>query len=161
LGDSRALVQGEFWAKLIEDAKQRDRYTSGNIMALLSQPGPQVPIASLAAAASRPTQRPAGMQEDNDVDMMDAPDMFKQGVSSPAQQEDVAKSPPLPYRGAGIGGLNEKGEVAAMLPRGAGGPPMIQSSSGSGGKKRPRDNNDDGRSGSKKVSVKRYHCQTV
>nr|8FTH_A Chain A, 5'-3' RNA helicase-like protein [Thermochaetoides thermophila DSM 1495] len=48
LGDSRALVQGEFWAKLIEDAKQRDRYTNGNIMALLSQPGPRVSLESLA-----------------------------------------------------------------------------------------------------------------
>ncbi|KAI1043019.1 hypothetical protein LB505_007886 [Fusarium chuoi] len=30
LGDSRALVQGEFWRKLIEDAQARDRYTNGD-----------------------------------------------------------------------------------------------------------------------------------
>src|SRR5690606_9909258 len=55
LGDSRALVQGEFWAKLIDDAKQRDRYTSGNIMSLLDRPGPKVSMASLAAQSSSST----------------------------------------------------------------------------------------------------------
>lgn len=41
LGDSRALVQGEFWAKLITDAKHRNLYTNGDVMALLKQPGAQ------------------------------------------------------------------------------------------------------------------------
>ncbi|KOS18097.1 Helicase SEN1 [Escovopsis weberi] len=34
LGDSRALVQGEFWRKLIEDAQARDRYTQGDILSM-------------------------------------------------------------------------------------------------------------------------------
>lgn len=38
LGDSRSLLQGEFWAKLINDAKTRQRYTEGNIMDLLRKP---------------------------------------------------------------------------------------------------------------------------
>jgi senataxin len=38
LGDSRSLRQGEFWNRLIEDAQTRDRYTGGDIMALLSRP---------------------------------------------------------------------------------------------------------------------------
>lgn len=38
LGDSRALVQGEFWKKLIEDAKSRDRYTKGDILRMFRQP---------------------------------------------------------------------------------------------------------------------------
>jgi senataxin len=38
LGDSRALQQGEFWNRLIENSKERDRYTGGNVMALLSKP---------------------------------------------------------------------------------------------------------------------------
>lgn len=33
LGDSRALVQGEFWKKSIDDAQVRDRYTKGDILA--------------------------------------------------------------------------------------------------------------------------------
>jgi senataxin len=163
LGDSRALVQGEFWAKLIEDAKQRDRYTSGNVMGLLSQPGPKVPLASLAAASSYPTQP---QRENDDVVMTNAPELPKQGAfapkpATPGHQgsastrsvpgEQPAASPTLPYRGTGIGGLNEKGEVTSMLPRGSG-PPMIQSTAGSAGKKRPRDNIDDGRSSAKKAS---------
>lgn len=169
LGDSRALVQGEFWAKLIEDAKRRDRYTSGNIMALLSQPGQKVPLESLAPSSVRPS-----LQQE-DVDMPDAPDIRQQpGLrqqvqgaptskpGAPAQQgpatarayedEETTVPPTLPYRGTGIGGINEKGEVTPMMPRG-GGPPVIQSTAGgSAGKKRPRDNNDaDGRSNPKKV----------
>ncbi|KJR85573.1 tRNA-splicing [Sporothrix schenckii 1099-18] len=35
LGDSRALRQGEFWRALIEDAKDRKRYTGGNVLSLL------------------------------------------------------------------------------------------------------------------------------
>ncbi|KAK3905016.1 SEN1 N terminal-domain-containing protein [Staphylotrichum tortipilum] len=155
LGDSRALVQGEFWAKLIEDARQRDRYTSGNVLSLLSQPGPKVSLASLtAAAATRPTQ------PQRDVVMADAPDLPKQAAgagtsgpstSAPHAHEQVAAPPTLPYRGSGIGGLNEKGEVTSMLPQGGGAPVIQSTSAGSAGKKRGRDAHDDGRAGMKKA----------
>ena len=39
LGDARALRQGEFWRALIEDAKDRNRYTGGNVLALLQAGG--------------------------------------------------------------------------------------------------------------------------
>lgn len=35
LGNSQALVQGEFWRALINDAKSRNRYTEGDILSLL------------------------------------------------------------------------------------------------------------------------------
>jgi senataxin len=38
LGDSRALVQGEYWGKLIKDAKARDMYTDGDVLGMLSRP---------------------------------------------------------------------------------------------------------------------------
>lgn len=38
LGDSRALVQGEYWGKLIKDAKARDRYTDGDVLGMLGRP---------------------------------------------------------------------------------------------------------------------------
>jgi senataxin len=38
LGDSRSLQQGEFWNKLITDAKSRDRYTGGDVLGLFSRP---------------------------------------------------------------------------------------------------------------------------
>ncbi|KAK0655975.1 SEN1 N terminal-domain-containing protein [Cercophora newfieldiana] len=72
LGDSRALVQGEFWAKLIDDSKRRDRYTTGNIMGMLSQPGQQLPAAAFASLAeSKPVEKPE--IEKGDVQMRDAP----------------------------------------------------------------------------------------
>ncbi|KAK4102063.1 hypothetical protein N658DRAFT_424144 [Parathielavia hyrcaniae] len=154
LGDSRALVQGEFWAKLIEDAKQRDRYTGGNIMTLLSRPGPKVPLPSLAAPSSGPMQRLSAMQADNDVVMTEAPDIPRhEQTAAPTRwksNEGTAAPPPVPYRGTGIGGLNERGEATSILPRG-GGAPIIQSTAGSAGKKRPRDSNDDSRPSKKKM----------
>ncbi|KAL2133327.1 hypothetical protein VTI74DRAFT_2522 [Chaetomium olivicolor] len=168
LGDSRALVQGEFWAKLIEDAKERDRYTNGNILGLLSQPGPKVSLESLAAPSPGPApaaERLRGMPMENEVVMTDAPEAPNQRLlpahpSTPGQQnpaapqssvdEETTASPTHPYRGTGIGGLNERGEVTSMVPRGAG-LPVIQSTSGSAGKKRSRDTNDDGRSSTKKA----------
>ncbi|KAI0522255.1 SEN1 N terminal-domain-containing protein [Xylaria bambusicola] len=43
LGDSRALVQGEFWNKLIEDSKARNRYSAGDILGMLKKPGARLP----------------------------------------------------------------------------------------------------------------------
>ncbi len=167
LGDSRALVQGEFWAKLIEDARQRDRYTTGNVMTLLSQPGPKVSMASLTAAAAPKPQPQREMPGARDVVMADAPDLPKQSTgamsrpATPAQQgsgaagphahEQSAAPPTLPYRGTGIGGLNEKGEVVSMVPQGGGAPVIQSTTAGSAGKKRARDSLDDGRSAMKKV----------
>lgn len=38
LGNSRSLIQGEFWNGLVQDAKGRDLYTEGNIIQLLERP---------------------------------------------------------------------------------------------------------------------------
>lgn len=38
LGNSRSLVQGEFWNGLVQDAKGRNLYTEGNIIQLLERP---------------------------------------------------------------------------------------------------------------------------
>lgn len=38
LGDSRSLIQGQFWAKLLADAKSRDRYVEGDVLSLLRKP---------------------------------------------------------------------------------------------------------------------------
>ncbi|KAI1080439.1 SEN1 N terminal-domain-containing protein [Whalleya microplaca] len=43
LGDSRALVQGEFWNKLIINAKARNCYTAGDVISLLKRPGARLP----------------------------------------------------------------------------------------------------------------------
>ena len=72
LGNSSSLMRGEFWGKLIEDAKRRDCYTSGNLNALL-----QKPLLSVSTQAPLPKQNPvtslsAGAR-DKDIDMPDAP----------------------------------------------------------------------------------------
>ena len=38
LGNSQALVQGEYWAKVVKDARARDVYTNGDIVSMLSRP---------------------------------------------------------------------------------------------------------------------------
>ena len=40
LGNSRTLSQNEFWGKLIGDARQRDRYSGGDVLRLLNRPLP-------------------------------------------------------------------------------------------------------------------------
>lgn len=38
LGNSQSLVQGEFWKKLIDDAKERNVYTDGDVLQMLRRP---------------------------------------------------------------------------------------------------------------------------
>jgi senataxin len=38
LGNSQSLVQGEFWNKLITDARERNVYTDGDVLAMLQRP---------------------------------------------------------------------------------------------------------------------------
>ncbi|KAK4649494.1 DEAD-box type RNA helicase [Podospora bellae-mahoneyi] len=127
LGDSRALQQGEYWNKLIEDAKERDRYTTGNILAMLDSRGPQLPAAAFKQLGAPPPAAPRPRPTE-DVEMPDAP-------SSNVEMPDA---PPanLPYR-------RPSGPRDDM-------PPTIQPTVRSTGKKRARDSNDDGRP-SKKI----------
>jgi len=43
LGNSQSLVRGEFWRKLVEDAKDRKRYTTGDLPKMLSQHSSKFP----------------------------------------------------------------------------------------------------------------------
>ena len=75
LGDSRALVQGEFWKKLIEDAQVRDRYTKGDILKMFQRPLERAKKSShLAASSGRSAVALAapGAEQSSDVDMVDA-----------------------------------------------------------------------------------------
>ncbi|RDL37134.1 Uncharacterized protein BP5553_04567 [Venustampulla echinocandica] len=112
LGDSRSLQQGEFWNKLIEDSKARNRYTGNNVMDLLSRPtarhapgtqdpvpqrngemgdrGPQQVSTSWAQSYQH---RPKA--EDDDVEMADAP-----GSASDSPQSLVSASSTVSARSA-------------------------------------------------------------
>ena len=81
LGDSRSLQQGEFWNKLIQDAKSRNKYTSGDVMALFSKPTARNNEPSALPNPRAPQQipsrpilgagAPAQVDEDNDIEMRD------------------------------------------------------------------------------------------
>lgn len=107
LGDSRALRQGEFWNKLIQDAQARKRYTNGNILALLRKPSEKVMGGNLPIGYSN--------IKSPDVEMKDAPSAE---AFQPQELHRISES--LQQH---IGGLNEKGEVT-RAPRGAM-PPQI------------------------------------
>lgn len=69
LGDSRALVQGEYWGKLIKDAKSRDRYTDGDVLGMLSRAsamtqGFAAPKSSSASAMDSPKLEALDMKEE-------------------------------------------------------------------------------------------------
>ncbi|KAK7402855.1 DEAD-box type RNA helicase [Neonectria punicea] len=153
LGDSRALVQGEFWRKLIEDSKARDRYTKGDILAMLRKPLEQ----AKSGAYLPPVQQP----QDREIVMRDAPAINAPSSKPPAPRpqsptsktEKPASSAaqgPIP----GLGGL-PKSEV---VPR-SGGPPIIHTSTiklpGSEVKKRPLDGPESNQPVTKRVASDR------
>ena len=57
LGNSQSLVRGEFWRKLVEDAQSRDRYTEGNVMAMLQKPSSAFPRKGSPPKLSKPPMK--------------------------------------------------------------------------------------------------------
>lgn len=133
LGSSRALVQGEFWRKLIEDARQRDRYTDGDVLATLRRPLEQVKASSLVTAP------PVAMSRE--IEMTDA------------LEDDSARAT---NSAAGIGAATNKNEprtvgmAGDVVPRSGVGLPVIHTWS-SDTKKRPLDGTSTGQPGAKRV----------
>jgi len=174
LGDSRALVQGEFWAKLITDAKRRNLYTNGDVMALLKQPGAkaQRSLPPPAQAEKRPS--PAPMPESRrvvelpDVEMTDAPAIPQRQPSRgpklptepPAAQRPIQKQEPRQapsYHGnPSMEGLDANGEAIPFDPYGTTRPvvhssPPLEPGSGAAAKKRPLDGTDAAHPAAKRV----------
>ena len=117
LGNSQSLMQGEFWAHLIDDAKRRDRYTQGNLLEILRTPGvmlgADVQTASASATAFSPVSR--------DIEMIDAPAVRAAVSPHPTPShlvpvQDLKDRPsnfvcsqgpgPVVYRPSGGNGLN-------------------------------------------------------
>ena len=72
LGNSQSLKQGEFWGRLIQDAKARDRYTSGDLFHLLKKPLLSMDSPVIAREKESP-QTSAISSGDHDIEMIDAP----------------------------------------------------------------------------------------
>lgn len=159
LGDSRALVQGEFWRKLIQDAQARDRYTQGDIVTMFRKPLERAkPGSYTQPALPAPPSLPAPPQ-DREVVMRDAPlrrpsppvTTAKSASPAPIQPEPPQQIPGLgPPRGAIV--------QEAIVPR-SGGPPVIHTSSskppGGETKKRAHDTTDSNHPGAKRIASDR------
>ena len=112
LGNSSSLMRGEFWGQLIEDARSRDCYTSGDLNAILQKPLPsihtQTPLPNLSPVTSVSTGA-----RDRDVDMPDAPSdsgllhraSGKSQTSEKTSSEMLAKAQ---TPSGGKNGLNDK-----------------------------------------------------
>lgn len=80
LGDSRSLKSGEWWNKLLQDAKDRKRYIDGDVMGMLKKP--------LAKALDCSTAT------DREVEMDDAGTMpIEEKAPEPATEEPQFKHP--------------------------------------------------------------------
>ena len=126
LGNSQSLMQGEFWYRLIQDAKTRNRYTSGDLHGLLSKPlvtlSSQIglQIASLNKVPSRRSTPSASTpsSNDHDIDMPDAPALGGSTATSRRSSDVMEPSadtrtynndqPALFQRPGGVNGLNDK-----------------------------------------------------
>ncbi len=70
LGNSPSLQRNEFWGRLIDDARRRNRYRGGDVMRLLQQPFADMGVTSLTPAGLVTTSK---TDEVYDVAMTDAP----------------------------------------------------------------------------------------
>lgn len=94
LGDSRALERGEFWQYMINDAKNRDRYTSGDVISMLMKPLTKLSISTGNASSDKLIAEDVDMEDvdsgkasngntisrrssPQDIHMADAPDITK------------------------------------------------------------------------------------
>jgi senataxin len=138
LGDSRALRQGEFWGKLIEDARGRGVYTDGDVLGQLKRVSEGAGTAWPAPVDMKVTvkeEREVIRIDDDDVDMADAPAApppptreSLAPMSRPETYELIGRRPTgLAPREQSIGDFNERGE--ALLLRRDEGRPLIHGSS--------------------------------
>ena len=73
LGSSQSLMRGEFWGRLIQDAKTRDRYTSGDLVGLLRKPFLHLDSTVPCRKKDSPLTSASSPSVDHDIEMIDAP----------------------------------------------------------------------------------------
>ena len=108
LGNSQSLMRGEFWGRLIEDAKTRDRYTSGDLVGLLKKPLLRLDWTVPVGKKDSPVTSATSSGVDHDIEMIDAP---SSSVSTAARRRSsaVAESPV----GGGFTTISRRGSGAA------------------------------------------------
>ena len=92
LGNAHSLMQGEFWGQMIQDARTRNCYTSGDILGLLRQPLLDMSSNTPGKGSSEPAVT------NNDIDMWDAPVLAGFLTKEPASDWTASESSvkPLP-----------------------------------------------------------------
>jgi senataxin len=95
LGNSQSLERGEFWRKLVQDAKQRKRYTTGDLHNMLNQhsskfPAPKEgyiqPHRPLIEAKSEPMSR-SGSGQSHDSNALPIKQEIKQEIKKEIKEE--------------------------------------------------------------------------
>lgn len=168
LGDSRALVQGEYWAKVIDDARSRDVYTNGDVMGMLRRPTEKVaqsgghpalpapaPEPAPASTSMRPNTPPAPAPPTQELSMYDAPSAPSEMASQqPRQPSDVVPDHVMKKR---ISHIDGRGEAVPdqSHPMGR---PVIHATTGDDGpksnvKKRQHERPQDSGQSAKRVSI--------
>ncbi|KAF2202093.1 DNA-binding protein SMUBP-2 [Delitschia confertaspora ATCC 74209] len=72
LGNSQSLIRGQFWRQLVEDAQQRDRYSQGDLMAMLRKHSSAFPAPKGQFVVNRPIkQEPAQIKQEPESAEMD------------------------------------------------------------------------------------------
>ena len=104
LGNSDSLLRNEFWGRLIDDARQRDRYTTGDLTTLLRKPTVEHP-----SSFSIATKATSIATVNQDVEMIDAPDIDT--VASAAEESRTRKGD----------SSDSKGQAGMKPPQTAGG----------------------------------------
>ncbi|MCJ1311256.1 DEAD-box type RNA helicase [Agyrium rufum] len=97
LGNARSLMKGEFWRNLVINARERNRYISGDIMGMLRKP-----LLSLDASAFQ--NQPIinnGRHSPQDVEMTDAPPIYS--TAEPMKQtSNLVRRPSESSYGSGL-----------------------------------------------------------
>lgn len=112
LGNSQSLMQGEYWGKLIDDARRRDLYSGQEALDLLQNPLVKVDFAS----ASKPgaTSNSTDLTTAGDIEMVDAPPNNDSSLRQSTELGSFSRSNTLAANGkanehipsGGMNGLN-------------------------------------------------------
>jgi senataxin len=111
LGNSHSLMKGEFWGRLIQDAKHRDRYTEGNLLAMLEKPLLNLGMESSALAGASSVNSGSKPNQDMQLQGVPTPGIIKNESrrSSSAKQSPVDK-PMEDARAANPIKINDNGD---------------------------------------------------
>lgn len=107
LGNSQSLIQGEFWNKLIKDARRRNVYTDGDVLKILQQPQftgyTNVEMMDIDAPGSKTPSGPASV---GSVSRPSSVSLDNLPSDSPSVSASGKGTPPMPLPEGPSGGSN-------------------------------------------------------